>query len=304
MQSSILIAGPTASGKTALAVELAQKLDGAIINADSMQVYNGLLLLSASPTKEERRLVPHYLFNHVDPHIQYSVGDWLRDAQSALAHIVEQGKRPIFVGGTGLYFRALTHGLVEIPPIEEAFRQQLLDELGLKGCSALHNELKAVDPELAARVHINDQQRVLRGIEVYRATGKALSLWQKEVTRPPIVQTENAFCLMPSRDWLYQRCDARFEGMMAAGALEEVAAFRANHKNVSGAAGKTLGLTELSAVLDGSMTQDAALAQAKMQTRRYAKRQMTWFRNQMITSKHLSEQDYYNNIGIFFSLVS
>ena len=304
MQCPILIAGPTASGKTALAIQLAQELGGAIINADSMQVYEGLPILSASPTNEERRLVPHHLFNHVNPHDQYNVGDWLAEVQSALVRIEEQGQRAIIVGGTGLYFRALTHGLVEMPEIDPAFRQMLLQEMDEKGSAALHAALSLIDQELAARVHVNDRQRIMRGLEVYRATGKALSAWQKELTAAPILKTDNRICLMPSRQWLYDRCDRRFEQMIEANVLDEVSAFRSRPESATGASAKTLGLAELGAYLDGESTLEAALERAKMQTRRYAKRQMTWYRNQMIAWECISEQYYYHNIDKIFSIIS
>lgn len=303
--SAFLIAGATASGKSALALAIAEAFNGVIINADSMQVYDTLQVLTARPDAADLARVPHYLYGHVSPQSDYSVGHWVADAAAALAKARANGQIPVFTGGTGLYFRALLHGLADIPDIPAAVREDLRARLEEEGVLALHAELKTRDPKLAARLHPNDPQRILRGLEVVEATGRALSDWQADTQEPLL--SEPAACLMlaPSRDWLYARCDARFEAMLADGAAQaEVAALSALHLPPQAMALKALGVAELQAVARGEMELETAIAQAQMHTRRYAKRQMTWFRNQMPDWASFTEQDYEDNFANIFSFIS
>lgn len=300
---AILIAGPTASGKTQLALALAKRLNAGIINADSMQVYAKFPVLTAQPTREEQGDIPHYLFGHIPPTQAYSVGQWQADVAKAVEPLIHAGRPIIIVGGTGLYFMSLTRGLATIPDVKPEIRDRLREDLARQGVSGLYDRLLTCDPELAQRIHSNDAQRIIRGLEVYVTTGRALSDWQKETTKPMLQLPCVELCLMPDRNWLYQRCNARFDLMLAAGAWEEVR--RASEADIIGpTAAKILGLTELSAALRGELAPDAAIHQAKMMTRRYAKRQMTWFRNQMMSWNHLKETDYYNNVDNIFSFIS
>jgi tRNA dimethylallyltransferase len=248
---------------------------------------------------------PHYLYGHVAPQADYSVGHWVTDARAALAQVRADGQVPVFTGGTGLYFRALLHGLADIPDIPAALREGLRQRLEDEGVHTLHAELEARDPKLAARLHPNDPQRILRGLEVVEATGRTLSDWQGDAQNPLLPEPATCLMLAPARDWLYARCDARFQTMLADGAAQaEIAALSALHLPSQAMALKALGVAELQAVADDGMDVEAAIAQAQMHTRRYAKRQMTWFRNQMSDWPRFTEQDYEDNFANIFSFIS
>ena len=299
----ILIAGATASGKSALAVALAEKYNGCVINADSMQVYDTLNVLTARPPKEDLRRARHVLYGHVPVAAPYSVGQWLAEALAAIDEAQKNGQRPILVGGTGLYFKSLIEGLADIPDIPENLRDGLRARLDSEGLAALYAELQSVDSALAQRLPPTDTQRILRGLEVYEATGEPLSQWQKQVQKPPLT----AYCgilLMPDRDWLYARCNARYEAMLADGAQKEVEELWALNLPPDANALKALGVSQLMALMQGEMDAETATAQAQQATRRYAKRQMTWFRNQMSDWKSFNEQDYENNFSNIFSFIS
>ena len=299
----ILIAGATASGKSALALALAEKYNGCVINADSMQVYDTLHVLTARPPKEDLRRAPHLLYGHVPVAAPYSVGQWQAEALDAIAQAEKNGQRPILVGGTGLYFKSLTEGLADIPDIPETVRAALRARLDSDGLAVLYAELQRVDSALGARLPSTDSQRILRGLEVFEATGEPLSQWQKQVQKPPLT----AFCgilLMPDRDWLYARCNARYEAMLADGAQNEVERLWALNLPPDANALKAVGVSQLMALMQGEIDAETATAQAQQATRRYAKRQMTWFRNQMKDWQLFSEQDYENNFANIFSFIS
>lgn len=299
----ILIAGATASGKSALALALAEKLNGCIINADSMQVYDTLNVLTARPPKPDLRRAPHLLYGHVPVAAPYSVGQWQSEALAAINVAQEKGQRPILVGGTGLYFKSLTEGLADIPDIPDNLRDSLRARLDSDGLAALYAELQRVDSALAERLPPTDKQRILRGLEVFEATGEPLSQWQKQVQKPPLTD----YCgilLMPDRDWLYKRCNQRYEAMLAAGAQQEVEELWALNLPPDANGLKALGVSQIMAYLLGEIDAEAATEQAQQATRRYAKRQMTWFRNQMSDWKTFSEQDYENNFAKIFSFIS
>lgn len=299
----VYIAGPTASGKSALALALAQRLNGHIINADSMQVYEGLRVLTARPPAEDEALCPHHLYGHIAPDLAYSVGQWQQQALQAMAQAQAEQALPILVGGTGLYFHSLTHGLADIPDIPDMVRDDLRARLESAGHAALHKELAQADPILAARIHENDTQRILRGLEVVVFTGRPLSDWQNEPAIAPAPAAVKIL-LMPARDWLYARCDRRFETMLEAGAGAEVAAFMARAIAPDRPAMKALGLAEIAAWQAGELSLETALAQAQRQTRRYAKRQMTWFRHRMADWHVFSEKDFEHNFDKIFSFIS
>jgi len=280
--STILIAGPTASGKSALALALAERRGGAIINADSMQVYRDLRIITARPTPDEERRVPHRLYGHVDAAENYSVGRWCNEAAAALAEAGQASGAAIFVGGTGLYFNALTRGLAGIPPIPAEIRDELRNRLAAEGAAALHAELAARDPAAAARLKAGDRARVTRALEVKLATGRSILDWQ-ETNKPAIVDLSRAakVFLMPERDELLRRVDARFDAMMAAGALDEVRALAARKLDPNLPAMKAHGVPWLIRHLAGEVTLEEAVEHAKLETRQYTKRQATWFRNQL-----------------------
>jgi tRNA dimethylallyltransferase len=279
---AVFIAGPTASGKSALAFELAQRIDGVIINADSMQVYRDLRIITARPTQAEEAQVPHLLYGFVDAAENYSVGRWCRDAEEALNNVIDRGRVPIFVGGTGLYFKALTTGLAAVPPIPADIREQVRGRMQRDGAPALHSELARLDPATAQRVTVNDRSRISRALEVVLTTGRPLSDWHLE-GQPPIIDPTRAAKLFVTgeRKELVRRIEARFAMMLKAGALEEVRALVARRLDPSLPAMKAHGVPWLIRHLDGAISFEEAAAGAVMDTRRYAKRQLTWFRNQM-----------------------
>jgi len=280
-KTPILIAGPTASGKSALALHLARGLGGAIINTDSMQIYSGLEVLTAAPDAAERAAAPHFLYGALDPSQRCSVGRWARMAVEALADVRARGLTPIFVGGTGLYFRSLTEGLSAIPPVPAEIRARAEDLLKTQGNEGLLAHVAARDPETARGLRPTDTQRVQRAWEVLEATGRGLAAWQAEAGAPVLSGPAIRIALEPPRDWLYARCDARFDQMLGQGALDEVAALMNRGLDPTLPAMKALGVRELADHLAGHLTLAEASERAKMLTRRYAKRQMTWMRNQM-----------------------
>lgn len=276
----ILIAGPTASGKSALALQLARENNGVIINADSQQIYREWRVLSARPSPEEEARAPHHLYGHVCLAQDYSVGHWLRDLEPVLDSVRAAGQTPIIVGGTGLYFRALTQGLAEIPAIPDDTKTRSEAELERMGLAAFAEALAARDPETAAQTDLANPRRVLRAWDVLEATGRGLADW-RAATPPPLIRLEDAraLALVPPRDWLYARCEERFDQMIATGAVDEVRAVRDTFDPLPDL--KAVGARELLAHLNGDMSLEEAVATAKTETRRYAKRQLTWIRNQM-----------------------
>jgi tRNA dimethylallyltransferase len=278
--SAVLIAGPTASGKSSVAFELARRVGGALINTDSMQVYREVRILSARPGEEMLAPVPHYLYGHVSVQETYSVARFQADAIGASNEVRADGRVPIFVGGTGLYFAVLTEGLARIPSVPEAIRQSVRARRVEIGAERFFTELAARDPETTSRLRPSDTQRVLRAAEVLEASGRPLSEWQRSQGSAPLAgYALSCFVLSPSRAELYRRIDERFDRMVAAGALEEAAQLKGLDRSLPAA--KLLGLREIWAVLDHKLTLDAARAAVKTATRQYAKRQLTWFRNRM-----------------------
>ena len=275
----LLLAGPTASGKTALSLHAARALDAEIVNADSMQVYDGLRLLSARPGKTEMAGMPHHLFGHADPSERYSTGRWTREALTVFDQIRARGRRIVVVGGTGLYFKALTEGLAPAPDIPEAIRAETLALAG-RGEGALRVEAERLDPEAAAAIKPGDRQRLIRLVELTRATGRTLADIHAE-TRPLIDPASWAgVVVQPQREALYARIETRFDRMMADGALAEARAFAERRLSPDLPAMKAVGLPPLLAHLRGEIALDEAVALAKRDSRRYAKRQFTWFSNQ------------------------
>jgi len=276
-----LIAGPTASGKSALALRLAEATGGEIVNADSMQLYAGLRVLTAGPAPEEMAQAPHHLFGTVDPADGWSVGQWLRAATVVIQGIEARGRDAVVVGGTGLYFRALTRGLAEIPAVAADVRRATGAEFEAMGEAAFRARLAGVDPAAAERIAAGDRQRLARAWEVYAATGVSLTDHQGRAEGALPAGSWTAVALEPPRAGLYARCDARLEAMAAEGVLDEVAALVARKLDPDLPATKAVGVREFAAHLRGEATLPAAIAAAQQETRRYAKRQMTWMRGQM-----------------------
>ena len=274
-----LIAGPTASGKTALALRLAREVGGEIVNADALQLYRDLCILSARPSPAEEALVSHHLFGVADASDGWSVGRWLTAAQQVLQGIAARHRPAVVVGGTGLYFRALTQGLAQLPQVPADVRTQVQVRFDALGEAAFRTELRSVDPAAEARIAPGDRQRLTRAMEVHAATRRALSDWQADAP-PAFARDFKAVVLEPPREVLYARCDARFQAMVEAGALEEVRALLARNLAADLPAMKAVGVRELGAHLGGEIGLAEAVALGQQQTRRYAKRQLTWSRNQ------------------------
>lgn len=290
--SALLIAGPTASGKSALALRLARAFNGVLINADSMQVYRDLRLLTARPSEEEETLASHALFGHIDGAVNYSVGLWLNDAAQALEDARREGRLPIFVGGTGLYFKALTQGLSDIPQVPEEVRASVRARARDAPVEVLHAELAGRDPAMAARLRPTDPQRILRALEILEATGQSLASFQIE-RKPPLLDTTRALALFlaPGRESLAQRIDARFDAMLDAGALEEARALRRRGLDPALPVMRAHGVPRLIAFLNGEISLAEAAASAKLETRQYAKRQFTFARRQLPSFQWASQQE-------------
>lgn len=282
LRNALLIAGPTASGKSAFALDLAVKQGGAIVNADSMQVYAGLSVLTARPDAADLALASHHLYGHVDPAEDYSTGAWLRDVQHVADEIERSDKRPIFVGGTGLYFRALTEGLSQMPDIPRTVRDKWRYHLMEDGAGKLHALLLRRDPAAAMRLKPTDGQRIVRALEVLDASGRSILEWQAMRETPLVdMASARAAVLAPPRGLLVQRIDARVDAMMAQGAIEEVQALLARKLPSTVPAMKAIGVRELADFLGGRASLPEAVERIKIATRQYSKRQSTWFRHQL-----------------------
>ncbi len=282
MISALLIAGPTASGKSALAIRLAQATGGVVVNADSMQVYADLRIITARPSLEEEASAPHRLFGHVDGSVNFSVGKWVEEARILLAELAAQGRLPIITGGTGMYFKALLRGLSDIPAVPDDVRAQVRAQAEGMTAPELHARLALNDPATAARLRPSDPQRILRALEVYAATGQPLASFQ-ERRAPPLLNpaTARAFFLAPEREALKARIDARFEAMMGQGAMQEVEALAARGLDPALPVMRAHGVPGLIAYLAGQTTLPEAIARGQRDTRAYAKRQFTFVRHQL-----------------------
>ena len=280
LKRPILIAGPTASGKSALALRLA-RAGGAVINADSMQVYDVLQVLTARPGKDEAATVPHHLYGHIHPGEAYSVARWLGDVEQVLGDLGHLGVRPVFAGGTGLYFKALLEGLSQVPPIDPDIRQSLR-EAAEADLAALYGELEKADPESWRKIKPGDSQRIVRALEVVQSSGKPLSWWQARDGGKGLLAAEDCIkvILEPDRAQLRARIAKRFAAMMEEGAIEETEALLALDLPGDRPAMRAIGVREIAAFLAGDLSLEAAIDKAVTATAQYAKRQSTWFRNQ------------------------
>ena len=275
-----LIAGPTASGKSRLAMETAHATGAVVINADSQQLYADLRVLSARPSVEDEAEIPHRLYGVADAADAWSVGRWSRAVMDLLAELTAEKRPALLVGGTGLYFNALTKGLAEIPPVSVEMRDAVQAEYDTGGEAAFRRHLAEVDRAAEAAVFPGDRQRLVRALSVHRASGRALSDWRAD-TQPLLAPgSYDALVVEPPRERLYASCDARVDIMMAHGALDEVRALVARDLDPDLPAMKAVGVRELAAHLAGELPLPDAVAAVKQSTRNYAKRQLTWFRNQ------------------------
>ena len=278
----MLIAGPTASGKSALALDVARRVGGVVINTDSMQVYRDLRVLTARPTHAEEAAAPHRLYGDVDAAVNYSAGAFVADAAAVLSEVRASGSIPIFVGGTGLYFKALTRGLSAVPEIAADVRDDVRARLERDGPEALHVALALRDPASAARFNPRDRSRVARALEVVEGTGRSLTDWHHDALPPLLPEGSfDAVFLDVDRDVLYARIDARFDAMLALGALDEVAALKDRHLDPVLPAMKAHGVPALFKHLNGEQSLEDAAIIGRADTRHYAKRQFTWFRHQL-----------------------
>ena len=282
---AILVAGPTASGKSALAMRLAEERGGAIVNADSMQVYSVLRVLTARPTAADERAVPHRLYGHVDPREDHSVARWASDVATVLRELRAEGRLPVITGGTGLYFRALLDGLSQVPPIDPAVREAVRAALTEEGPAVLHAMLAGEDRDGAARLRPTDGQRIARALEVVRSTGRPLHEWQRAADVPILNRDAcERHLVMPERALLHERIAARAARMLRgsgeSAAADEVRALRRLRPPAAATARKALGVAAVERLIDGEIDGEEAERRLVVDTRRYAKRQMTWFRNQ------------------------
>lgn len=275
----LILTGPTGSGKSALALELAPRLDAEIVAMDSMTLYRGMDIGTAKPTAQERALVPHHLIDVLDPHEPASVAWWLGEATRVVNEIESRGKRVLFVGGTPLYLKAVLHGLFDGPPADPALRGCLEDEAQQLGSQALHDRLKAVDPASAARLHPNDLRRIVRALEVHTLTGRPISEWQTQWKPATPTDADRCVCIDLPRHELYARINARVERMIAEGLVEEVRALREGNPPAGREASQALGYKELFAYLDGRVSLKEAVGEIQTRSRNFAKRQLTWFRH-------------------------
>jgi tRNA dimethylallyltransferase len=288
----ILIAGPTASGKSALALALAERLGGTVINADSMQVYRELRILTARPTVEDEARAPHALYGFVSGAEAYSAGRYAADAARAIAEAQAAGRVPIVVGGTGLYFRALLEGLSPIPAADPEVRAFWRAEAARRPAAELHALLEQRDSEMAARLMPTDPQRIVRALEVLESTGRSLAAWQREPGRPVLAEAETIrLLLLPEREGHGALMEARFDAMLEMGALDEVRGLVAAGFSTELPIMRALGVAQLAAHLGGAVSLEDAASAAKHETRKYAKRQLTWLRRNMIAWREMKQQE-------------
>lgn len=278
MKKVIVICGPTASGKTGLSIEVAKKINGEIISSDSMQIYQEMNIGTAKPTEEEKQGIKHYLLDFVSPEERYSVADFKKDAKKAMQEIIQKGKVPIVVGGTGLYIDSLIYE-IEYPNIvfDENYRKQLEKQVQEQGLATLYEKAKKIDPLAIEKISPNDEKRILRILEIYQATGKNKTEQEIESRKKPVEYDYQVYALKWDREILYERINKRVDIMIEQGLIEEVANILKTHKKFPTAM-QGLGYKEVVEYLEGNVTKEEMIENIKRETRRYAKRQMTWFR--------------------------
>ncbi|MEH6496876.1 MAG: tRNA (adenosine(37)-N6)-dimethylallyltransferase MiaA [Pseudomonas marincola] len=304
-QGCLLLAGPTASGKSALAISIAKEFDGVVINADSMQVYSGLRVITARPDAAEEASAPHELYGVLAPDDFCSAARWRDMALTEIAKCHAKGKLPIIVGGTGLYFEILTKGIAHIPAISDKVRDGLRLLQKEQGNQIIYDRLLEKDPKMAAKLNLGDTQRLLRALEIVEETGIPMTEWHQKSPEGPVLECPRLWlALMPERQWLYDRCDRRLDWMIEeGGAIEEVRLLLEQNLDPALPVMKALGVPEIIEILRETLTKAEALARIKMLTRRYAKRQTTWVRNKMETAEKSSAQDLESLKANFFPFI-
>lgn len=276
-----VIAGPTASGKSQLAIDLANKINGEIINADAIQVYKEFPILSCSPSKIDTDSIAHFLYNYICLTAHYSVGKYIQDAIAAIYDITVRNKIPILVGGTGMYIKSLCYGIHNIPDIDPKIREEARDTFQELGNEKFYQELQKLDPIGAMQLHPSNAQRIIRFYEVFAQTGRSIVEFYKDEPSSFLKDYDiKTIILEPEREMLYDRCNTRFVSMLNGGAIQEVEHVRSQYNDTT-AAGKVIGFNEIRLYLDGTISKDDAITLAQARTRQYAKRQMTWFRHQI-----------------------
>ena len=294
----IVICGPTASGKTALSIELAKKINGEIVSCDSMQIYKDMNIGTAKPTEEEKEGIKHYLLDFISPDERYSVADYKKDAKKAIKEILNKGKIPIIVGGTGLYIDSLIYE-IEFQDIEfdEEYRKKLEKEVEEKGLQELYERAKKIDPEAIKKISQNDKKRILRILEIYHSTGKNKTEQEKESRKKEVEYDYKVYALNWDREKLYDRINKRVDIMIEQGLIEEVKNIY-NKYDKFPTAMQGLGYKEVVEYLEGKTTKEEMIEKIKQETRRYAKRQVTWFRKNKQTIWLNAEDELQNNIQI------
>lgn len=298
MEKVIVICGPTASGKTSLSIELAKQIQGEIVSCDSMQIYKEMDIGTAKPTEEEKQGIPHYLLDFVSPEDRYSVADYKKDAKKAIKEIIQKGKIPIVVGGTGLYIDSLIYE-IEYPIIEfdETYRKQLEKRVEKEGLANLYAEAKKIDPIAIEKISQNDTKRILRILEIYHTTGKTKTEQEIESRKNPPEYDYHVYALKWEREALYERINKRVDIMIEQGLIEEVKSILKKHEKFPTAM-QGLGYKEVVEYLQGKLSKEEMIEKLKMETRRYAKRQMTWFRKNKQTIWLPGEAPIQENIKI------
>lgn len=299
--SAVLIAGPTASGKSDVALALAERLKGTIINADAMQVYEGLRILTARPSPEDEARVPHRLYGTVPASTAFSVGDWTAAATQAAIEVTGAGRLPIFVGGTGMYLSVLSEGISPMPEIPADIREEVRGIPDRQSLAELYEMVRKVDEASAERIGPTDPQRLMRALEVFRATDEPLTSWQQKPRQKPFEGMFARIVLAPERQWVYDRIERRFDAMVMSGAMQEVEALAKRGLDPDLPLMKALGVEDLIRVQCGKISIEEAVTEIKTKTRRFAKRQMTWFRNQMITWNRIETQEMETKINDIFA---
>lgn len=290
----VIIGGPTASYKSEFALRLAANLNGAIINADSMQIYKELPILSAQPTNAERKASPHYLYSFIGANTNYSVADWLNDCSKIIGSLHKENKIPIIVGGTGLYINALVKGLALIPSIDADVKKYCQEQLDQYGYDKVYNFLVSIDPIMLAKIHSNDKQRILRAFEVYTQTKISIFEHHKQTSSPFNIDQFRYVVSSLDREELYSRCDQRIKYMIKNGAIEEAKIFLADNKDHNLQAFNTIGVKPLMNYFEGVLSLDEAVKIWQQETRNFAKRQTTWFKNQLKELNHNNYTTYYD----------
>lgn len=303
-QKVIVICGPTASGKTALSIELAKKINGEIVSCDSMQIYKEMDIGTAKPTKEEMQEIPHYMINTIFPNERYSVADYKKDAKKAIREIIKKGKVPIIVGGTGLYVDSLIYE-IEYPDIkfDEKYRQELEEQARKDGLEKLYNKAKKIDPEAMLKISSNDKKRILRVLEIYKATGKTKTEQERKSREKEPEFDYLVYGLNMPREKLYERINLRVDIMIKQGLIKEVEEIYKKY-NEFPTAMQGLGYKEVVEYLEGHLTKEEMIEKIKQETRRYAKRQMTWFRKNKQTIWLDTENTKQNNLQIILEDLS